>query len=282
VLEREVAAGGTLEQGIKIANVEVFEAVERELGRPGMASTVVALLFDGSAWVLAWVGDSRAYLWDGQLGLLSRDHSLVESLVRTGQITLEEAREHPKKNVIEQAIGLQGEDNLRIGSNYGELQPGQLMLLCSDGLNDVLDSASIVEILEAGGSIEERGQALVKAAVESGGRDNTTVVILEAANGDVVNDPVREPEFVWRYDPVSKSYSGLPELKPRPRAAVKRVAPRAPEGTVMMRAPLVPGGAMREVRTQERKSRNTRYLWAAIAVAVLAVIAGGLMMADIF
>ena len=119
----------TLEQAIKVANIEVFEGVAQELGRSGMASTVVAMHFDGPTWDLAWVGDSRAYLWDGQLTLLSRDHSLVESLISSGQITIEEARVHPKKNVIDQAIGLQGENNLRIGSNYGELQPGQLLSL---------------------------------------------------------------------------------------------------------------------------------------------------------
>ena len=277
VLDREIAAGSTLEQGIKVANVEVFEAVAQELGRPGMASTVVALLFEGPAWILAWVGDSRAYLWDGQLGLLSQDHSLVESLVQTGQISIEEARVHPKKNVIEQAIGLQGEDNLRIGSNYGELQPGQLMMLCSDGLNDVLDSESIVNILSSGGTLEERAEELVQSAVDNGGRDNTTVVLLEAVAELAVSEDARDPDFVWRYNPEDKSYSGLPELKPKPKAAVRKIAPMsAPQGTVLMKSPVAPGGALEAANAQERKSRNRLYLWVVLGLAVGVLVAGGL------
>jgi serine/threonine protein phosphatase PrpC len=279
VLEREVAAGASLEQAIKAANVEVFDAVAAELGRAGMASTVVALSFDGPAWALAWVGDSRAYLWDGQLGLLSRDHSLVESLVQSGQITLEEARSHPKKNVIDQAVGLQGEDNLRIGSGYGELLAGQVLLLCSDGLNDVLDSATIARILSLGGSLESRAQQLVKSAIDSGGRDNTTVVLLEADADIVANSAVREQAYVRRYDPSNNSYSGLPELRPRPRAAVKRVAPRVADGTIMMKSPVALERASAAGKSGPQEGQNPRYLWVVVGVVlVLALLAGGLTM----
>jgi serine/threonine protein phosphatase PrpC len=280
VLEREVAAGSTLEQGIKAANFEVFEAVEQELGRPGMASTVVALLFDGPAWILSWVGDSRAYLWDGQLSLLSRDHSVVEKLLQSGQISIEEARSHPKKNVIDQAIGLQDEDNLRIDSNYGELQPGQILMLCSDGLNDVIDSGRISEILATDASLEERCEVLVNAAVNAGGRDNTTVVVIEGTEALVVQADARDPDFVWQYDPASEKYTGLPEVKPKPKAAVKRVAPRVQEGTVLMKAPVLPGDPLDEAIKQEREDRNRRrYLWLAAAV-VATLLAGGLMLIE--
>jgi serine/threonine protein phosphatase PrpC len=213
VLQREVMAGASLEQGIRAANVEVFDAVVRELGRAGMASTVVALHFHGTAWSLAWVGDSRAYLWDGQLGLLSQDHSLVESLIQTGQISLEEARTHPKKNVIDQAIGLQAQDSLRIGTNRGELLPDQVLLLCSDGLNDALNSARISEILSSSDSLDVRCRQLVQSAVDDGGRDNTTVILLEAGSGAATSRNDAIPEFTWRYDPVTDSYAGLPEFQ---------------------------------------------------------------------
>ena len=277
VLEREATAGSTLDESIKIANVEVFEAVAQELGRAGMASTVVALQFNGLAWDLAWVGDSRAYLWDGQLGLLSRDHSLVESLIQSGQISLDEARNHPKKNVIDQAIGLQAEDSLRIGHNCGELVPGQVLLLCSDGLNDVLDSGEITGILSSGAPLEDRCRQLVMSAVDHGGRDNTTVVLLEVAGDPVANENAPQPNFVWRYNPADESYSGLPALKPRPQVAVSRVAPRVMEGTVIMQSPFAPGGARSEVKKRRRESRNLNYLWIAVgAVVVLVMLAGGL------
>ncbi|MEH6584236.1 MAG: protein phosphatase 2C domain-containing protein [Halioglobus sp.] len=235
VLAREIAEGSSLPEAIKVANRDVFDAVAQSLGREGMASTVVAVHFKGTAWELAWVGDSRAYLWDGQLGLLSRDHSLVEGLVQSGQISLEEARYHPKKNVIDQAVGLQGEDNLRVGSNAGVLQPGQVLLLCSDGLNDVLDSAQIAEILASEGTLEEHSQQLVSAAVAAGGRDNTTVILLDVDANATAGAGVREPSFVWRYDPESNSYAGHPKLKAW--ANVPPVAAEVADGTLMRKLP---------------------------------------------
>lgn len=275
VLEREAAAGVTLDESIKIANIEVFEAVAQELGRAGMASTVVALRFDGLTWDLAWVGDSRAYLWDGQLGLLSRDHSLVESLVQSGQISLEEARSHPKKNVIDQAIGLQAEDNLRIGHNSGELQPGQVLLLCSDGLNDVLDSSEISAILSSAAPLEDRCRQLVMSAVDRGGRDNTTVVLLEAAVDLEASENVPPPNFVWRYNPADESYSGLPALKPRAQGVERNLPSRVTEGTVIMQSPFAPGRASSDSKYKRRESRNLNYLWIAVgAVSVLVILAG--------
>jgi serine/threonine protein phosphatase PrpC len=271
VLEREVAAGASLATGIKAANHEVFQAVAQELGRAGMATTVVALLFDGTAWDLAWVGDSRAYLWDGQLGLLSRDHSLVANLVHSGQISLEESRVHPKKNVIDQAIGLQGEDTLRIGSNAGVLQPGQILLLCSDGLNDVLDSGRIAEILASEGSLEARCKALVMAAVTGGGRDNTTVILLEALAGVSRTEEVLKPHFVWRYNPSNNSYSGLPVLRSVPEAKAASVVPAVPEGTVMMKSPLASGAELSD--GGKRLVRRRRHLTMFGSVLGLAVVA---------
>jgi serine/threonine protein phosphatase PrpC len=270
VLEREASVASNLEQSIKAANVEVFEAVALELGRAGMASTVVAAQFDGPAWELAWVGDSRAYLWDGQLGLLSRDHSLVESLVRTGQITLEEARKHPKKNVIDQAIGLQGEDSLRIGYNRGVLQPGQTLLLCSDGLNDVLDSAEISLILDSGGTLEDRCKLLVHSAVNAGGRDNTTVILVETAPALTASGDASSPEFIWRYDPLTKSYSGLPKLKRRP--VVRGVLPETLDGTQLIKAPVFNEPASGNTGSELRAGGSPLFLYIAVAVVVVGLL----------
>jgi PPM family protein phosphatase len=277
-LEREVCNGASLEAGIAVANSEVYMAVAQQLGRANMASTVVAVHFSGQVWDLAWVGDSRAYLWDGQLGLLSRDHSLVESLVSSGRISLEEARSHPQKNVIEQAVGLQMEDNLHVGCNRGVLQPGQTLLLCSDGLNDVLDSARISAILAAGGTLDERCQELVMAAVNKGGRDNTTVVLIEPDEAAIVVEGAPVPHFVWRYNPSDDSYSGLPELQPRPKANVTKVAPRAPEdGTVIMQPPLTPQGVLGEADRQGQADTKRRSLWIGVAIVVLVLAVAGIV-----
>ncbi|MEH6590037.1 MAG: protein phosphatase 2C domain-containing protein [Halioglobus sp.] len=270
VLEREANAGSSLEHGIKVANVEVFEAVAQELGRAGMASTVVAAKFDGPVWKLAWVGDSRAYLWDGQLGLLSRDHSLVESLVRTGQITLEEARRHPKKNVIDQAIGLQGENNLRIGINSGVMQPGQTLLLCSDGLNDVLDSAEISLILSSGGSLEDRCKLLVYSAVNGGGSDNATVILVEIDSTITARGDTAPTKFNWRYDPATKTYSGLPKLKRKPE--VKSSQPETLDGTQLIKVPVIEEPAASSAGSGKRGADLTHYVLAAVAIVVVGLL----------
>lgn len=178
VLARELAAGRDLEAAIHRANREVSAAAATGRGKPGMATTVVAAQFHGSNYQLCWVGDSRAYLWNGRLKLLTRDHSYVEALLEQGQITPEEARNHPRKNVILQAVGLQGENTLQVGSKWGDLSPGAVLMLCSDGLSDVVDSDHLAMILGRGQTLEARSEALVRAAVEAGGRDNVTVALV--------------------------------------------------------------------------------------------------------
>lgn len=290
VLARDVHAEGDLESAIRSANLEVRDAVAGGRGKAGMATTVVAAQLIGARYQLAWVGDSRAYLWDGQLKLLTRDHSFVEALLEKGQITFEEARRHPRKNVIVQAIGLQEEDKLRVGINQGELLPGQILILCSDGLSDVLDCDRLASVLALDQPLEERCRTLVQAAVEQGGRDNVTLVLVEGLTGNgaeaTVTTTALEPEVVWRYDPASGEYHGLPELvqpglpgseppAPTRRAGIapkrSRVAPKSPESTQMMSA-----DEMAELRREALElpaRRRRRKLLIASIVAVAALLA---------
>jgi len=224
VIAREVGAQASVTDAVRSANREVMEAVAQGRGKTGMASTVVAVHLVGVQYQIAWVGDSRAYLWDGQLKLLTQDHSYVQSLLAQGRITLEEARDHPRKNVIVQAIGLQGNDVLEVGENSGSLAAGQILLLCSDGLSDVVDSARISEILMAQGSLQQCCQALVDEAVRAGGRDNITVLLLAGPvqeNSAVLSSP----QIVWSYDPATGDYSGLPEQEIT-SPSVRRVMPK--------------------------------------------------------
>jgi len=278
VIERELMAGASLEKSIRVANKEVVEAVARKGGRSGMASTIVALKFDGLSWELAWVGDSRAYLWDGKLGLLSQDQSLVETLVQSGEISLEEARNHPQKNVINQAIGLQASDKLCIGSNRGQLLPGQLMLMCSDGLNDVLDSARIVEILSSEGDLDTRCQQLLQSVLDAGGHDNATAVLLEAG-ADIPDDVSNTiaPHFTWVYDPVSGTYSGLPETSSA--ISSESVGKQAPEEMAIPPVPPpVPTTANPSASGRDNPNKqgaDLKYLW--LGAAVLALTPGLLL-----
>jgi serine/threonine protein phosphatase PrpC len=149
-----------------------------------MASTVVALRLDDAGCELAWSGDSRAYFWDGQaLMALTRDHSLVESMIARGELTRSEARDHPRRNVILAALG--GEPSLPdTGVNSGTPGGDGVFLLCSDGLTDVLDYGEICSIMGAEAPLEARAEQLVARARDAGGRDNITAVLVAVQGTD--------------------------------------------------------------------------------------------------
>ncbi|PLW81752.1 hypothetical protein CWI75_13435 [Kineobactrum sediminis] len=275
VLAREVNAVGDLESAIRRANEEVAAAVTAGRGKSGMATTIVAAHFHSNHYQLAWVGDSRAYLWDGQLKLLTRDHSYVEALLEKGEITFEEARHHPRKNVIVQAIGLQDPDKLRVGTNQGELLPGQILMLCSDGLSDMVDSRDLAAILAGDKPLAERSAELVQTAVANGGRDNITVVLVGNAVAPATEsdpDDSGGPELVWCYDPATGEYHGLPAPPPVAAARINsppirsRVAPKSPEVTQMMAM-----DKMADLRSPARSLSGPRRGLVITAVVVLAL-----------
>lgn len=205
-IAREISAGKNLDAALRQANVDVRIAAENEPGRQGMASTVVALQFHDANYEIAWIGDSRAYLWDGQLRLLTEDHSYVQTLLNSNTITLEQARHHPQKSAIIQAIGLQEDGDLQVGKNSGTLGKDQILLLCSDGLNDVVDSSRLTDILSADNDLNSCCDLLVAEAVKSGGRDNITVVLVKGTTPDlaVATLPKR---IYWSFDPVTQSHT---------------------------------------------------------------------------
>jgi protein phosphatase len=177
---------GDLVNAIEAAHAAVLSAIERKEGGLNMGSTIVATAFDGPDYQIAWVGDSRAYLWDGQnLNLLTRDHSMVETLVAKGAITREEAHKHPKRNVITQSIGVSPESGIKVDTTSGSLNAGERLLLCSDGLNDELRDSAIAEIMAQNITVEEQTKYLIEGALNSGGRDNITVVIIDSTNGTI-------------------------------------------------------------------------------------------------
>jgi protein phosphatase len=145
----------------------------------GMGTTVVALLSNDEQYEIAWVGDSRAYLWDlHTLQRLTRDHSMVQELVDAGVITEEAAAQHPKRNIITQSVGIAMESGPRVATVSGRWAPGQSILLCSDGLSGELDDGEICAILAATISPKDGAQQLLLAALEHGGSDNITVVLV--------------------------------------------------------------------------------------------------------
>lgn len=215
VIQREVAAGKDLDTAIQLANQAVIDGVETGKGKAGMATTVVALKLTGTRFEVAWIGDSRAYLWDGKLTLLTRDHSYVEAQLAAGKITLEEARVHPRRHVILQAIGLQMEGELNVGHNSGELAEGNTLLLCSDGVTDPLDNEQLSHLLGRDTPLEQTCNGLVRTALQCGGKDNTTAVALAYQRGSGRDSaPGTADDAVWVYNPETGEYEGLPDTTP--------------------------------------------------------------------
>lgn len=143
----------------------------------GMGTTVVAATCLGKFLQVANVGDSRLYVVGKEIRQITRDHSLVEEMVRTGTISPEEARNHPDKNIITRAVG--ASETVEADYFTVELQEGDLVLMCTDGLTNMLEDEEIRMILGGARDIVEKAQALVDAANANGGKDNISVVLIE-------------------------------------------------------------------------------------------------------
>ena len=196
-------------EGLKEAIARAHRVVKAEASRDsrkqGMGSTVIALKFVGADYDIAWVGDSRAYLWDGALKQISRDHSYVESLLAAGAITEAQAINHPNRNLVTQAIGVTNDHGLQISLVRGRMGRGQQLLLCSDGLVDELTDTDIADIMAKASSAKEAVNSLIEAAVGAGGHDNITVLIASTDDDGVQRAIV--PEVV-RTTYVSSDQSG--------------------------------------------------------------------------
>jgi protein phosphatase len=176
-----VRRGQNLPQALRETHRAIQRAAEEGHGAPGMGSTVVVLRMKGADYEIAWVGDSRAYLWDGKvLRQLSRDHSFVEKLIAAQAITAEEAERHPDRNVITQALGMAEYDQLRPDTMTGRLYRGEQILLCSDGLSSEVGDDEIARVLASHRDSESRARALVEKARRAGGADNITVLLVRA------------------------------------------------------------------------------------------------------
>ena len=173
--ETEGAAGEALEAGLQVANAAIYEAAAERADLSGMGTTCTALAIrDGMAY-WAHVGDSRLYLLrDSTLQQLSEDQTLVMDLVRSGAITVEQARLSPEKNIILRALGTRPSVEIEVRRDGLPLQAGDCLLLCSDGLTDLVDDEAIRRILSTNSPIDAC-EELIRWALHQGGDDNVTV-----------------------------------------------------------------------------------------------------------
>lgn len=168
-----------IEEAIDIANGKVLELAAKDENYKGMGTTLVMATLEGNNLYVANVGDSRLYLIDDDIRQITRDHSLVQEMVSIGELDKESAKTHLKRNVITRAVGV--EQKVTADFFEVEVSKGTKILLCSDGLTNMVDDSMIKSIIDecATSGIEQAVERLVNAANENGGLDNIAVVLAE-------------------------------------------------------------------------------------------------------
>ena len=166
--------------GIKFANKRIFKQSSEDAACSGMGTTVVSILAKdgGDELYIAHVGDSRCYcFYEGELIQVSEDHSLVNEYLKAGQITKEQAKNFPHKNVIMRALGMK--DNVLVDIQKRQARAGEIYLLCSDGLSDMVPDTETEKILSEDIPLNEKTKRLVDMANANGGKDNITVILVQ-------------------------------------------------------------------------------------------------------
>lgn len=178
----------SLNDAIQKSHETILMSADNGIGAHGMGSTVVALYSQQKSYQIAWVGDSRAYLWNraidgGQLSRLSTDHSYVQMLYASGAINEDEVDKHPDKNIITQCLGMQELAQVKVDMTQGQWHHDQWILLCSDGLTDELKDEEIADILRQNSNTVTAVDQLLHGALNNGGNDNITVQIIQSPVG---------------------------------------------------------------------------------------------------
>ncbi len=221
-----------LNQAILVANSAIIKEKEEKKANEQMACvlTLAIVDLDNNKCYYAHVGDTRLYLFrDGTLIKITKDHSFVGFLEDTGRLTEQAAMQHPKRNEINKALGFEKDFKVEDYIEHGEFPflPGDLLLLCSDGLSDMIDIQTITTILSSSKTLAEKGKELIDVANEAGGKDNITVVLVRNDNQPLKLE-VRRPVINKNITSTSAAISGLEnsqkEIKERVRnSGLKRV-----------------------------------------------------------
>lgn len=175
-----------LGRAIEKANALIRQRAREEAAYNGMGTTMVIATCIGGYLEVANVGDSRLYVIGDRIEQITEDHSLVEEMVRMGGIDRASARNHPDKNIITRAIGAR--DYIEADFFDLKLQTGDMVLLCSDGLTNMVEDETIHRILKSGGSLKDRVEELVRTANQNGGKDNISAIVIEPLADEVEHD----------------------------------------------------------------------------------------------
>lgn len=173
-----------LEEAISSANSYLLEHARENEGMAGMGTTIVAATVKGSELSVANVGDSRLYIAGKEMRQITKDHSLVQEMVRMGELDAEKAKSHPDKNIITRAIGAQ--ENVKVDFFEVALKPGEKVMMCTDGLTNMLEDTELFAIIsEPGKNLAEKVEKMVNMANQNGGKDNITVVVFQPISDEV-------------------------------------------------------------------------------------------------
>lgn len=182
------AAEERLAETAREANRKIYELAQADDSRTGMGTTFTAVLVEDGDVVTGHVGDSRLYRFrDERLERLTRDHSLVEELVRRGELDPKEAGDHPQRSIITRALGPEPDVDVETFTTAG--RDGDIYLVCSDGLTTMVSEDSVAEVLRENGSLEAVAERLVAAANDAGGKDNITVVLFRLGEDPAAAGP---------------------------------------------------------------------------------------------
>ena len=173
-----------IRHAIETANTEILESARRDEALRGMGTTMVVATIVGHYLYVANVGDSRLYIIQGKIRQVTKDHSLVEEMIRIGEIKREEARNHPDKNIITRALG--AERTVDLDFFDLKMEPGSTILMCSDGLSNMVEDSKIEEIiLNQNEELPQKGERLLREANQNGGKDNIAVILVEPFTNEV-------------------------------------------------------------------------------------------------
>lgn len=165
-------------EAMQHANRIVHNRATSSEGLSGMGTTLVAAMFNGDEVYIGHIGDSRAYLWQQEgLRQLTDDHTLVNELYKNGQITAEEATHHPQRNIVTRAVGT--DEQVQADLIHTEWREGDILLLCSDGLTNLVTSEQITDILQQDLPLTAKIDTLIDQALKAGGYDNITAVAVQ-------------------------------------------------------------------------------------------------------
>lgn len=274
-LDESVAPEPRMASVVRNANLEIHRKSNTGDEFKGMGTTLTALLLGENELTIAHVGDSRAYrLRDGELERLTRDHSLVAEMVRRGAITEAEAEVHPQRSILTRALG--PEDDVDIDTLSHGVKPGDIYLICSDGLTGMVDEATIAKEMGSGKAMQEIAETLIRKANENGGVDNITVVAFKVdgtapaapAPPTTEAEPAGDETIIAPAVVVPAAEAAAPEPAAAPPAARPQTAAGA-NGNGQPTPEPAPSRAFDSRRAQSKKSR--RWVGAVIISVVLLI-----------